>query len=451
MNLATGSDVTFWVWDGAAKKFAPRKISEKTAQRIVGSDLARDLYELNPSIVQHRRIYLISILESQKRLIGPDVRIGIENLRRSIPDLTVAEIDQALASSMKMNLIAAAVGAAETLAEVGTPDLLMTSEHSNLIKALTFGQRHLQFAALQAIAVIDPQNAYVGSSYATKAAVYLAGSRGVSATVVGHIRASVAQSQAAAFAPTGLSGQGATSSRELFEIATTDPDIEMIFVTDTLNQPHYQELVQQLRSDWRTRRTPIGLLIDDDTRSFRSELTLQSDEFLHVMPLTQNQPLMFSQVTRLREFLEPWHVTNGQRVKHKAFAVQWLSKILLDRRRYRFYDAVQYQDDIVQSFRASGNVSLENQVLVAMGTPDSQRALADFASEISRPLEERKVAAAAFGNSIKQHGTLLTMSEIQLQYDRYNASEAEPKESQQVLASLLDAVEAKSKAKMQNQ
>lgn len=449
LDLRTGSEVTFWVWDGASKMFAPRKIPKQTAQRIIGSDLARDVYELNPAIVQHRRIYLISILESQKRLVGPDVRIGFENLRRSIPDLTVGEVDQALASSMKMNLVAAAVGAAETLAEVGTADLLMTSDHSNLIKALTYGQRHLQFAALQAIALIDPQNAYVGSSYATKAAVYLAASRGAAATVVGHNRASVAQSQAAAFSPTGLSGRGATSSRELFKIATSDPDVEVIFITDTLDQPHYQELVQQLRSDWRTKRTPIGLLIDDQERSIRSQLTLQSDEFLQVLPLTQNEPLMFSQVNRLREFLDPWHVTNGQRNKHKAFAVEWLAKILLERQRYRFYDAVQYQHEIVQSLRASGNILAENQVLVAMGTPESQRALADFASEIGRPLEQRKVAAEAFGNSIKQHGTLLTTTELQLQYDRYNASEAESKDSQQVLASLLDAVEAR--AKMQNQ
>lgn len=449
LEFATGDEVTFWVWDGASKKFVPRKITEKTSLRIIGSDLARDLYELNPTVVQHRRIYLISILESQKRLIGPDMRIGFANLRRSIPDLSVGEVDQALASAMNMNLIPAAVGAAETLAEVGTSDLLMTSGHSNLVKALTYGQRHLQFAALQAIAIIDPQNAYVGSSYATKAAVYLAASTGVSATVVGHNRAGVAQSQAAAFSPTGLSGRGATSSRELYEIATTNPDIELIFITETLDRPHYQELIQQLRSDWRTKRTPIGLLIDDENRSFRSELTLKSDDFLQIMPLTQNESLMFGQVNRLREFLDPWHVTNGQRLKHKAFAIQWLSKILLDRRRYRFYDAMQYQEGIVRSLRNSGNVSAENQILVAMGTPESQRALADFASEIGRPLEQRKIAAAAFGNSIKQHGTLLTTSEIQLQYDRYNASEAEPKESQQVFAAILDAVEAK--AKLQNQ
>lgn len=449
LELASGDLVTFWVWDGAAKKFVPRKIREKTALRIIGSDLARDLYELNPAIVQHRRIYLISILESQKRLVGPDMRIGFENLRRSIPDLTLGEVDQALASAMNMNLVPAAVGAAETLAEVGTPDLLMTGGHSNLVKALTYGQRHLQFAALQAIAIIDPQNAFVGSSYATKAAVYLAGSRGTSATVVGHNRASVAQSQAASFSPTGLSGRGATTSRELFEIATSDPDIEMIFITDTLDLPHYQELVQQLRSDWRTKRTPIGLLVDDQERTYRSQLTLQSDQFLQIMPLTQNGSLLFSQVSRLREFLDPWHVTNGQRAKHKAFAIQWLSKVLGDRQRYRFYDAMQYQESIVRSLRVSGNISTENQILIAIGTPESQRALADFASEIGRPLDQRKVAAAAFGDSIKKHGTLLTTTEIKRQYDRYNASEAEPKESQQVLASILDAVE--SRARMQNQ
>lgn len=436
-------EVTFWVWDGQSKKFASRKMLGKTALRIVGSDLAHDLYRLNPSIVNHRRIYLISILESQKRLVGSDRRIGFENLRRSMPDLSISEVDYALGSAMKLDLIPAATGAAETLAEVGTADLL-TTRNSNLVKALAFGQRHVQFAAFQAIAVIDPKVAFPGSSYATKMAVYLSGSSGTPTTVVGHNNGGVAQTQASAYGSSGLTGISATTSRELFETAISDPDIEMIFVTDTLDYPHYQELVQQLRSDWRTKRTPIGLLINNQDRTFRSELTLQTDKFLQVMPLTDNEEQLFGQVQRLRELLAPWAVSNSQRIKHKEFANEWLSRILLNRQQYRFYDVLEYRDKIVDNLR-SGGFSGRSKVLATLGTPASQRALADIASESSMPIDQRRNAADAFGDSIQNFGTLLSTVEIQRQYDRYNASESQPKESQEILASILNVVEAKAK------
>jgi hypothetical protein len=65
----------------------------------------------------------------------------------------------------------------------------------------------------------------------------------------------------------------------------------------------------------------------------------------------------------------------------------------------------------------------------------------DFASQNAIPLDEREVAAEAFSQSVKKGGTLLTVADIQLQYDRYQASANESKESRKILADLLDAIE----------
>ena len=62
------------------------------------------------------------------------------------------------------------------------------------------------------------------------------------------------------------------------------------------------------------------------------------------------------------------------------------------------------------------------------------------------PLADRQAAAQAFADSVSRLGTLLTSDEILGQYDRYNASETQSKDTQQVLAGILDTIEARAKA-----
>ena len=81
-------------------------------------------------------------------------------------------------------------------------------------------------------------------------------------------------------------------------------------------------------------------------------------------------------------------------------------------------------------------------VLALLGTPRAQTALIDFASQNSRPLVDRQAAAAGFAAAVKARGLLLTQQQLAQQYARYNDSERLDVETQAVLASLLDAIEA---------
>ena len=76
------------------------------------------------------------------------------------------------------------------------------------------------------------------------------------------------------------------------------------------------------------------------------------------------------------------------------------------------------------------------------GTPKSQTALVDFASQNTRGLADRQAAAAAFAAAVESRGLMLTQAQIAEQYARYNASETLDQPTQEVLGSLLDAIEA---------
>ena len=81
------------------------------------------------------------------------------------------------------------------------------------------GDRHLQYAAFQAIANLDPQQAFAGSSYMLLMAVYLASSEIRPAALIGHVRSDIAQSYAGHSAVFRLVGKTATNSRDFFREA----------------------------------------------------------------------------------------------------------------------------------------------------------------------------------------------------------------------------------------
>jgi hypothetical protein len=89
-------------------------------------------------------------------------------------------------------------------------------------------------------------------------------------------------------------------------------------------------------------------------------------------------------------------------------------------------------------------------VLAEAGTPRGQQVLVDVASQLTLPLEKRQAAAAAFQKCVAQHGVRLTSTAILHQYDRYNLSETQPVETQQVLGSLLDTIETRGQPSVAN-
>ena len=101
-----------------------------------------------------------------------------------------------------------------------------------------------------------------------------------------------------------------------------------------------------------------------------------------------------------------------------------------------------HQDELGKLIFSVGWENSASQIIARLGTPESQRILVDFASELTTPVDKRMMAANAFSKSVGKNGLLLTRTEIMRQYDRYNASEKDSIKSQQVLGSLLDAIES---------
>jgi hypothetical protein len=80
-------------------------------------------------------------------------------------------------------------------------------------------------------------------------------------------------------------------------------------------------------------------------------------------------------------------------------------------------------------------------MLASIGKQAAQESLVELANTVSQPLAMRQAAAAAFSQAVRKHSILLTATEIQHQYDRYNQSAGEDQPTQQLLGLILDAIE----------
>lgn len=436
-----------WRWDPQRNQMVSFQLSRTAERRIRAADKAQVLAEVNPTNGEFQQYYLLTQLEAQKQLAGPTRRINVEAFRQGI-DVDAQNISRVLETAISENMVAAAIGACEVLEEMADSSVLSSGTHQPcaLVQAILYGDRHLQYAAAKAIAAMDPRNNFAGSSYFTQCVVYMANFAERPGALVGNAREDLATTLAARMIPSGLNGRSAQNGREFYRMATQDANLQYLLVCDTFHRPDYAELVQQLRQDWRTRRLPIAILYRHENES-RANRVADNDELTIAMPFTLDPELVRLQVQRLARFSSVWPVTIDERRDHSEFALNWLAKAAKGGEDYAYLDLASHEQQIGKLIFNNGLEQMAAEIMSALGTADSQRTLANYASELGLPIENRQAAAAAFIKSVEQNGVLLTSSEVLQQYDRYNASELDTPESQKVFGSILDAIESKKKSR----
>jgi len=408
-----------WIWDNKLQQVVSQPSNTATDRCRRASYFARGLYESNPQSTANRELHLLTQLELAKRIAGPNTAIDTAKQTQKL-HLTATATNQLLHSAIKSELFPAATACCEILKSMGDTSVLtqLSGSYPPLTHAILCGERN-----------------------AVTLAVFLAGGSGQPAALVGDHRLDVAQTYAATVASSGLRGEAAQTGRELFKIATTNSDIEVILIRDNITSPGFDSLIQQLRNDWRTSRTPIALLYDDVRRSQRAMLRLRRNN-VTAIPFTSTPELIASSVDQMVKQVSTFRQDNLQRNRHANVAIRWLAKIAKDRQSYSFFSLGRHQERIRQLIYQPGFSTPVSEILSHIATPEAQRQLLDFASENGLPIEQRQQAVSAFQTAVKRTGILLTTDEIILQYNRYNASRTQPKETQQLLGSVLDIIEA---------
>ena len=437
--------VVVWSWDAAKNEPVSNRRPADVASMVMAARLAGDLHSIDPANVDYRRLYLLTLFESTKRTNGLDrpLPIGERTVHGAAVELGTDAVADALDYALRVGRAAAATGAIEVLGDIGDETLLQTTDGqaSTLALALRHPDRRTRFAAVEAIMKLDPKTAYAGSSYMTEALGYLASSAGSRRALVAHPRTERAQTLVGLLSQIGFEADTANTGRQALNLAVLNPDYELILLSDTLERPSIRELLQHLHREPKTKLLPIGVMTRRD--NFRAmEYLAETDPLALAFPRPHQADGLARVVRRLLTLADTTMATPQERMSHAVAALDHLARLAENSQDYPFYDLLRQETKIEPALNSAPLSEKTARTLGLFGSPSSQRSLVTFASQNGRPLELRQAASAAFAVAVKRRGLLLTRDEILQQYDRYNKSAVLDKETQQVLAAVLDAIEA---------
>ncbi|MEX0714600.1 MAG: hypothetical protein WD278_19845, partial [Pirellulales bacterium] len=419
----------------------------RLASLAYAADLAVNALELQPGQVELRRLLLSARLEADAYAAGLGQPLprgpnsGFELAVRAGPDA----VEDLLAHSIEAGHPLSAAAAAAVLGEIGSADLLDRggARPAALVQAVRQPDRRLRFAALEAILRLKPVRPYPGSSYVIDSLGFFAASSGRPRALVADARPGELQFPSGLLAELGYEVEATTSARQVLAIASSSPDFEVALIDMTLASPTSAQLIQQLRSDNRTAGLPVGILASSDQLERAREL-VRDLPLADVVVRPQDARAMEYQLTGLLEATGASAVPAAERQAQAARALEWLAEMSVAPT--GLYNLRRVEASVATAVWAPPLAQRAAEVLAAIGTQLSQKTLVDVASQALQPLESRQAAARAFAESVARHGTLLTSGEILLQYDRYNQSETQDRQTQLVLASILDSVEARAAA-----
>ena len=434
--------VELWQWDETEKATKPQKFTPRAASLIVAARLSGDLYALDSENEEYKQLYIASLLESSKLANGLDKPLP-QSFIRSV-EFSVAELEESLARTMKNDHVPAAIAAAEVLGYTADPSLLDSNDGlpRSLALALRHPDRRLQFAAASAIMRLDPEHGFPGSSHFVSVLTRLVGTAGVRRVLIGDPRSEQSRTLVGLLAGAGIEADTAATGRRFFQLASTNPDYEFVLLSDAVDFPHYKETFQMLRRDPRTASLPVGLIarVENlrEVRYFADLYTLAK-----VFPWPYEIDTVSYEAQQLVQIAGDNIIAPTEKIAQASECLDSLIRIASDRERYGFYDVICHQEHIMIALNTPELSDRTSQLLGLLGTVEAQRALVEVASQNARPLAERQAAAGAFDAAVKNRGTLLTTNQINQQYERYNQSERLDAETQAVLSSILDTIEAK--------
>ncbi|MFW6169544.1 MAG: hypothetical protein ACODAD_03575, partial [Planctomycetota bacterium] len=440
--------VTLWTWDAAEK--IPRRTGVPIADASISSAarVAEQLHRIAPHNADFQRIYLATGLEHAKRRHGYDRPLSDEMgaVHEAAMAAEVELLEDILQICLEKELEGAAMAVVDLLGKSKDRQVLLTDngQTSVLVKSLKSHMRHVQFAAARAVMRIDPTRAYPGSSHLSEVLGYLATTGGERRVLIGNPRTDQAQRWTGLFNALGFATDKREVGRELMLQAFSSPDYEFFLLSDAIDRPPYQELVQMLRCDYRTAGLPIGLIARQ--RNMRSaERFATTDARLLTLAPPQNKEDVARDARRLLATAGRAYISPEERIEQAKFALDALARLAEHPEKYPFYDLVHLDEKMEQAVSTPGLTAKAAAVLGFLGTPLAQRSLLDVAGTQLRPLAERRAAAEAFAVAVSRRGLLLKHDQILRQYDKYNASESLDRETQNVLSSILDTIEAPSR------
>ena len=450
------SEAPWWSWDDQQKQLTRTYSSTDEQYRRLAARMSRDAMKIAPEDAGIRQLYIATQLEERAYELGLDSPMPIDDatvvevlsnlgVRQGISASVVAgDLQQALVYAIHADHPVAATAIVNLLGQTGDTDRLLTTADAMtpLVHAARSHDRRLRFTAVQAIANLDPTISYSGSSDVYKAMLDFAGASGSRRAIVAGPVNDAATHIAGSLIPLGYEPTTAGTGREIFaEAVRMGGDCEMILMDSRTLYPELEIFVQQFRQDNRTAGIPIGIIARADQLA-RAEKVAARDPLTITLIRPHNEETIRWGAEQVTGLVDESAVPSDVRLQQAIAAIEWLNEAYTDTGR-AVYRGQPIEEVAIAALDTPELRPTAIQILGKLGTPKSQTALIDLASRFGQSLADRQAAADAFYGAADRSGVMLTRPQILAQYDRYNSSQHDDPETQQLLGSILDWFESR--------
>lgn len=434
-----------WTWSAESNNVVFHRLTKQQSAALTAARLARDAYELSPTY-ENTRALLVSQLQSDQLLGGLDELLpkGVGTAYDFGKTAGAAAVCNALGHCLKEGYDAAAIGAAELIGDLCTNGVGGGNFWTPLTRALQSPNRRVRYAAARAIMKIDPRHAYTGASFMLEALVDLADASGVPGAIVATPRTDVRNRLTGMLGSLGFSVFSATEGNHGLREALRASDYDVMLLSDSTSHPIADETIQQLRKDPRGKLLPVILLARDGRRE-RTELLASLDDRVIVMPEFGDESALRVRLADVEQMVSGYSVPPARRLAQAKDALDWLTHLAQYSKTYPWYDVMRAQNVALQGTTNPALSTSAVKLLGYLGDEPAQKVLVATASQKDLSVEDRQRAANAFGEAVLRRGLMLRKAEVYGQYDRYNASETEDKETQEILGQILDVIETQTK------
>jgi CheY-like chemotaxis protein len=443
LKVGADSRVVLWSWDPTARQCVSRSVTVEDACRVMAARFARQAHALAPDDRQVKLLWLAATMDEMVYARGLDRPLDFEKDAgvRQMAELGAPTLESVLEYAMAEGHPAAARVAAEILGRIGTAKGLLREgrEPAALVRAVENPDRRLRLAALEAIVRLQPDEPYAGSSRVPASLAFLAATRGTRRALLAGARSDDFQDFAAALAIMHVQADTATSGRAAVRMALESPDYEMLVIDAGIDDPNVATVVQELRQDYRTATLPI-LVMARAGFFERAERLARDDPRTLGLARPHSTESAQAELDQLSAAAPRDSVGFEERQQQAVRALACLATLASSSR--KLYDLQRVEDAASTGLYVPGLGGRVAAVLANVPSRDSQLALVDLAGRHTQPLEVRQAAAKAFRISTEKYGLLLSDEAVRRQYDRYQRSKDLDPDSQRVLGSLLDSIEA---------
>ena len=432
-----------WAWNPDKKELIEHTTNLEDSSRALAARLARDAFAIAPNNPNAQKQYITAELELAAYQKGLDKPLEEDDCIQlaSSKKLGARAVSDALDFALANNYRGAAIASTRLLGEIGTAEELLyaSATPSPLARAAVQSDRRLRFAALQSILALKPEKPFAGSSAIVPQLTFFAATGGTRKVLLAGGKIEEMREIVPTFTAAGYSVESAGYGRDALRLMLNSPDYEMVFIDAGINIPTIEHLLQQIRHDCRSADMRVGVSARDGFGD-KAERVVEKDPMARTFARPHDEAAIQWQIEQLGKLSPREFVPADERQRQAAEALSLLAS-LADRP--KLYDLRAEQDVFIALTGNPEQRSKAIEILAKINSPEAQRTLADIASRNSLPIDARQAAAASFRDNVKQNGILLKSGEIKMQYTRYNESERQDAETQQVLGLILDALEKK--------